>query len=748
MEQARENGERVRRPRAGWRRWLPWLALAGATAAGAVFRYELVDYLSPRNFSYFIESCFRFRYAEMRMAGKTPPKLDRPAQWPEGFRYDLMILPLPEKVTAAVYRLRGGGDSYLAARMTIALLSALGVAAFAPLAWVAFRKPALAAVAVLFYAGVFGAFSRSWGNYLQEDFAFPGLLVATAATWYILAAAPGTRRGTLAFAAAAGAAATAWAGSCWHMSQFYVAVIAAAVVAYGVGGKPARAALAGGALWLGLVAAGALNKPLWAKGALWNVSAALTAAPALAYVAAGALRREDRARWFIGGAALLLGAAAVTFGRTPGYNHVYELLAAKIIHFGVRPAPAALSPDARLFWVGPYASPAPVYVWLEFGPVLLLSAFGAVYWVRATARRELAAGGFAVGVGLAFVVLYLLMKRLAIFWAPWAAVLAVAPFVLWRRAGAKKLVVYGLAVAALWGAHVYGVRYAVAGFGWYKRALVRAFRPPVEVAWYYGTERAELMAWLAAARPGALLTDFSLTPPYLYFLERPVVLHPMFEVPEIRRKAMAYAEAAVADEETLYRRCLAWRTTYIIYFAPQVLSHDPGSFYNYVGREPAPGCPAWRMQFAPEELRRFRLVYETYSTRVFEVGAPYDGYRAPAYHPLFDRDRFPAIPPESELLAFYDDVGRAASRYFEGAALQRLGRYDAAAAAFNDALQWHPDYEDANFRLGVCLLQLGRETEGRRELARAVAAHPGDATARAWLAAVPGRRLPPPAAGK
>jgi tetratricopeptide (TPR) repeat protein len=154
------------------------------------------------------------------------------------------------------------------------------------------------------------------------------------------------------------------------------------------------------------------------------------------------------------------------------------------------------------------------------------------------------------------------------------------------------------------------------------------------------------------------------------------------------------------------------------------------------------------MQFAPEELRRFRLVYETYSARLFEVGAPYDGYRATAYHPLFDRDRFPGIPPEGELLAFYDDVGRAASRYFEGAALQRLGRYDAAAAAFNDALQWHPDYEDADFRLGMCLIYLGRETEGRRELERAVAAHPGDATARAWLAAVPGRRLPPPAAGK
>ena len=57
-------------------RWLPWAALALAALAGAAWRYAAVDHLYPRNFSYFTESCIRFRYAEMRMLGRDVPATD------------------------------------------------------------------------------------------------------------------------------------------------------------------------------------------------------------------------------------------------------------------------------------------------------------------------------------------------------------------------------------------------------------------------------------------------------------------------------------------------------------------------------------------------------------------------------------------------------------------------------------------------------------------------------------------------
>ena len=139
------------------------------------------------------------------------------------------------------------------------------------------------------------------------------------------------------------------------------------------------------------------------------------------------------------------------------------------------------------------------------------------------------------------------------------------------------------------------------------------------------------------------------------------------------------------------------------------------------------------LQFHPGKLRRFRLVLETYNARVFEVGAPYDGYVSPAYHPLYDPSRFPDVPDETTLAEFYRSRARVDYYYELGCAHQARGEYVAAAAAFNNALRLHPDFEDANLRLGYCNLQLGQFEAARRSLERAAVARPGDPRPAAYL---------------
>ncbi len=720
-----------------WRRYAPWLALVVAALAGAILRYGLLDHLSPRRFSYYIESCFRFRYAEMRMRGQEPPALDRKAQWPEGFATDRMILSLPDRTAALFYRLHRG-NTFLAARALIIALSAASVLAFVPLALAVFRRPWPAAAATVIYAGTFGAFSRSIGNFLREDFAWPALLVATAAVLYLLTWKAGRGRWP---AAAVAAAATFWAGSCWHMSQFYIALLAAAIIIFGLAGRGRDAAVAGGALWLGLTAAALLNKPLWFKGALWNASAALTLAPVAGWALARALRRENASRWFLAGATAALLTASFLFGRSSAYGHVYALIWAKIINLGRYPGPAALSPQARLFWVGPYESPSFAKLVFQYGFLGVTFLVGLALWYYDLGRRRLTSGHFVAAAAVAATFLYLLIGRLTIFLAPWVAALSIYPA---ARAGRWKIRIYALTfLAVFWGLHLYGTLSHFRVGGLYYRIVETVARPKPETPWYYGSERAELFRWLNDAPPGALLTDFATSPLLLYFTDRPIALHPMFEVPTIREKALAYAKAALADEETFYELCRRWRIRYVIYYAPQVLSHTPGSFYRIAAAEPAPDSAAGLMQFHPEKLRRFRLVHETYTTRVFEVGRPYDGFKASAYHPLFDLGRFPGIPSDEELLAFYSELSRANNYYVQGVALQAGGRFVAAAAVFNSALRLHPDYEDANLRLGQCEMALGRHEDARAALGRAAAARPDDPTPRAYLNALKSQeRLP------
>jgi tetratricopeptide (TPR) repeat protein len=708
-------------------RWLPWAALALAALAGAAWRYAAVDHLYPRNFSYFTESCIRFRYAEMRMLGRDVPATDPAAQWPEGFPVDRMILSAPDRLAAAFYDVHGG-DTFLASRALVILFSAAAVAAFVPLALAVLRKPWPAAGATLLYAGLFGAYSRTWGNYLREDFAMPGLLAATAAVAYLLTSPEARRRWLV---AAGAAAATLWAGSCWHMSQFYLAILGVFVVAYGLAGRPERAAWAGGGLWLGLAAAAILNKPLWVKGALWNVSAALAFAPPAAYLLARAARRPARARWFLAGGAALLVALSLAFGRSEGYGHVYALIWAKVIHLGRYPGPAALSPEARIFWVAGYNSPTKAIIFFEYGLTALLGAWGLGAWWYAVAKKRLAGGAFAAVAGPAFLVLYLLMMRLSIFLAPWVAIFGIYAAAAARRRGLRVAAAAALVLA--WGFHVY-LATAKNRPPWLNEAVYKITSYQPERPWYYGNERNELLTWVAAfAPPGAVLAEPGQSPPFLYLAAHPIALHPMFEVPEGRRKALAYAEAALGSEEELYELCEEWRVRYVVHFAPQVLSHDAGSLYMATGREPPAGSAAYLMQFEPRKLRRFRLLVETYNVRLYEAGTAYDGYAAPAYHPLFDPGRFAAVPTEEELDSFYEDLRRATYFYGMGCAAQAGGDHVAAAAAFSTALRHHPDFEDAELRLGECHLALGQAEEAREALRRAAATRPGDPRAAEYL---------------
>ncbi len=703
-------------------RILAWGMLVFAGLAAAALRYAILDRRTPRTFSYTMESCFRFRYAEMRMMGRSVPPLDPQAQWPEGFDVQRTILPLPDKTAGLVYRLRGGGDPFLASRATILLFSSLAVLAFVPFALAFFQRAWPAAAAALVYAGSFGAYSRTVGNYLREDFALPGLLVATAGALHVLT---GARKGR-GLALVAMSLATFWAGSCWHMTQFAITILAALIFVFALAGRTAAAAQAGIALWLGLAAAALANTPLWVKGAMWNVSAAAALTPAAGYLLAKAVRRPGAARWCTLGSGAVLLVATLVLDPARDYGHVFALLWAKIVHLGLKPEPAQLTYDARLYWVGPFDSPGRASLALEYGPVGIAAALGLGCLFYDLIRRRAAAAGaaFAALAAPGFALLYLLMMRMTIFLAPWASALCIYPA---ARAGSRKArAAWLLPVAFVWLAQLNGIE----GFWrpeWYGRAVETLAAGKIEVPWFYGSERASLLRWLASHEPGAVLADFSFSPSILYLAGRPTALHPMFEVPpSVRRKAFTYASAAIADEDAFYALCTQWNIRYVVHFAPQVLDRGSGSFYGTTAVVPQPGSAAWRMQFAPSALKHFRLVWQTYSTRVYETGHPYEGFAARRYHPLFDPAVFHAIPSDEELLAFYARVRRAQSLYLTGVAAQSGRVWGTAAASFTEALRLHPDYEDAGLRLAGCHLALGQRDKARLLLQRAAETSPED----------------------
>jgi tetratricopeptide (TPR) repeat protein len=713
-------------------------ATALALLALAVVRVDFLFKLSPQTNEMYSESLVRFRYAEMVMKGEALPRSDPMVQWPEGFRRDDMIMPLPDYAVGLSYKLWAGifgaPDRYAFMRYFMALYAATYIPAAFLLFWVMFRRrwPAWAATAL--YVTCLPTFIRAAGNYLREDFATPALVAATALVWLLLEGEPKSRGRRVAIAAALAAAAL-YALSCWHMAQFYANVLLAVVFLAALAGRPGFYGHVGFGLLVGTVAAALLNKPLLVKGVLWSP----TVAAAAALAAWGALRRPATIRWRLAlacAAAALIGASLAAAG-SGAYGHAYALIWSKIRLAGVHPKdPTRLPVDARIFWMGPYDTTTLKRALVEYGPLLFVAA-GAFVWscvnrLRRRGRRTGVEAFFPTTMTVVTAALYWLLVRLTIFFAPWAAAWAVLPAARARRWWAKTLA--AAAVAALLAFQIFwATNYDRPNW---PRRVAELLPESEDPLWDYGKSDNEVFFWLKDNTPegAAVLGQFGFSASVMYWGERPVALHPMFEVPAIRTKIVEASRAYMGPEDDFYRLCRRWRISYVVFNAPVFLVYEPpGDRYFAAAPDPPEDAVGMKMLYRPESLTRFRLVRETYSFRVFEVGPPYDGYVARRYHPYFDNSVFPELPSPERYQQVADAIERAGEHYHRALGLERAKRWSKAAAQYGITLSLHRDYEEAELRLGYCLAQLQRYDEAAPHFRRWLYLEPDDPTGHVYM---------------
>lgn len=716
-------------------------AVLGATAAAlvavAAARVALVLDLSPKTNEMYSESLVRFRYAEMVMKGEVLPRLDPMVQWPEGFPRDEMIMPLPDYAVGLSYRLWGKmfgpPDRYSYLRYFMAFYTASYVPAAFLLFWVMFRRRAPAWAATALYATCLPTFVRAAGNYLREDFAAPALLAASALTWLFLENRPETPRKRTA-AAAALALCVFYALSCWHMAQFYANVLLAVVFLAAFTGRRGLYGHIGLAFLLGTAAAALLNKPLFVKGVLWSPTVAAAAA-----LGAWGLWRPGSVRWRLGLAAsagVLVSLSLLAVG-SGAYGHAYALIWSKLRLAGVHPDdPTRLSADARIFWMGPYDTTTLKRALVEYGPLLVVAA--CVYLRscgRRLNRRKTAADGltfFPAAMTAVTAVSYWLVVRLTIFFAPWAAALGALPAATARRRWAK--ILWAGFVAALLAFQLYwATNYNRPNP---PRRLLELLPEKDDPLWDYGERDNDLFPWLKENTPkgSAVLGQFGLSASVMYWGERPVALHPMYEVPEIRAKIVEVSQGYMKPEEEFYDLCRRWRISYVAFNAPVFLVYEPpGDRYFAATPRPPADAVGMLMQFRPEALTHFRLVHETYSFRVFEVGRPYGGYAARRYHPYFDKSLFGKIPSRERYRAFVKTIERADEHYKRGVGLERAKQWSAAARQYGLVLSLHRDYEEAEMRLGYCLAQLRRYDEAAPHFRRALYVEPDNPSAHTYM---------------
>lgn len=657
------------------------------------------------------------------------PAHDPLLQWPEGVDPSRTLCLVLERAAGTSYRLLapafGNPPPHVWCASFPHVVSSIGVVAAFVAGAAVWGSAGAGVLAAAFYAFSLATTARSIGSFGHEDMALPFLFLGAALLF----------RPTVLRGAAAAACLTVALGS-WHFARFAVLLLATGLAFRLVTARgEARRASGLALLWTG---------------------AGVVAAVALFEVLRAGVAAEGAA-----------------------YGHVYALFLDKLRFLVHKPAdPSLLSADARSLWIEDFASPSPYLAIALFG---VPAAFAAVAFVRARGdHRE------SLVLLLTLVVLssvsFLLVKRLFVLLAFFLAVGAGGAWGWARDAGHRRwrLVPALVLLAALaFEAHKVtrpgGSNAAMEAL----RDLLTGDEPPSIPNWQVND--LALLNWIRHfTDPGdPFVARIGTSAAILAYAERPVVLHPKFEVPGMRERSQSFDAALYSTEGELARFCREHRARYLVY-EPR-LALDAGSDskrYVACATELSTSSAVVRLHFAAEESEWFRPVYRNLSYAVFEVrqepGVVVEDWPdvgGPVYDiATFGQTLDEAVFRDRATAGVLADVDRAVALFGRGQAELAAGRWDAARRSFEEARSVYPglvgldtslglslarlgDWEGAlpycerearnspqlalaHMNLGFVEANLGRWDDARRDLLRAIVLEPTDPGPRAMLAQV------------
>lgn len=578
---------------------------------------------------FWTESAFHYRYAKMAAAGQGIPEVDAKMQYPEGMHVLRDEMPVMERFAGWMYRHvnRRGLPFHVYLLVLAVVYSSTVLFPACLLSAFTWRSPAGGLVTCLFYALTFSFIGNVvTAAYVRQDFALPFLFLGMSG--FIASIATGRRS-----LAAAAALLLAFSMASWHMAQFcYLVLAAGAVVLYFVHAESranTAATLAVVSILLAVISffvlplrvgRFALSLPLLAGYALAGQHVILRKRTA------GTVRRL---LCFLGIFAVLAAAVAVASGgHYARYSHVYRLVLDKIRFFGVKPRePSQLCFESRIMWTSSFQSPTPRAMATYFGMGWLAGAAGAVAAVARMIRdRRFQPAAFLVlWMAAAFVALFVLIIRMDVLAAFFVCVLAGA--VVPRKVVSLRGVVVIGAVLGMLGWNVRNIE---------RTYMVREAPKPEHLVPLLKELRAN------TGTDAVILANFPLSSVICAHVDRPVVVHSKFENERVRQKVQEFYAALYKPEEVFYAFCRRYGVKYFVYEPAMMLDHDGDSIRYAADRLTLDqNSAALLMNFAPEGLRHFQLVYQSPAYRVYRV---------------LEEGRVPA-QPDYPMLPVYDSHG-------------------------------------------------------------------------------------------
>lgn len=640
-----------------------------AGAAG-LRRYVFVQQtpLSGPPLPFTMESAVQYRYIRLLFTGEAIPKFDRQLEYPRGIKTFENDTVGSEYVYAALARLFP--ETVVLSdrvRWIEVLVFSTGIPLLA--LWIRRRTGSWGAgcASAALYAVSLGAVIRSTGHEIShENFALPIWIAHLAMAASLAETSASPARWQLLRPWISGLL-LALALVCWDMIQLPVA---AWLILRGIEFFKQPRGWSDpwwkkhGPTLLCLMVAGALNPYLRAHGFLFSPVMALGWG---LIVGACVLPRGTVISRTLLAATVL--AIAIIGGRYFAcYGHFFDLLFAKIRHLNVKPAdPALLNFNQRIMWA-PALHSADWFLAHTWFTYLMWAAAGSALFLgfqafrgRTAARRALPLLLATIGSWIGF----WFFVRFSVFTSLLSAALVGTACAMafeqprrWVRAVAMTLLA---ATVILDLGHVLrGVRY------WGPQQM-------------YYPQMHELGKYLREhISPAPVLANFQTSGFIAGYSDCPVLLHPKFESPDIRKRVEEYGTLLFSGTE---RQLRDWAdeagARYVVYsmgeFSGKSVEYQMRYMVNTL--RPPPQAPAHLFERAPERLRLFERVFSNPKYRVFRIVTHADEIEAARLADEARRELLAGHAPLAESLAAqalkHDARHGEARRLLAEAALRR-----------------------------------------------------------------------------
>jgi len=674
---------------------------------------------------FYSDSALRFRYARMIGEGEKVPVIDKKVCHPEGLRVRSLIHLTEDWVIGKSYlvikRLCPTLPFSTYLKYFVSIFSSLSLLFLFLFAFAFWRNKTSAFLSSLFYAIGVPSFWRVTGNYLREEFALPFLFASL--YFFFLA----RQRGKKVFLFGSGLSLTLGLIS-WHLSQFFFSLFVLFLLFLFFFDKESEKLFRSFPLFfLPPLIAGIFWEPLRTKYFLLSF-------PVLVCLWLWLITflPESFRRFLV---FLPLPFYFLLLRLFPGYfqeyAHVFEVIFYKIIYFGKKPEdPSLLSFAARSIWMGPFSSPG----FLSFAFALLipflLGLIGFLSLIRSSFNGERHFPFFFLTYFfLLFTFLYLLVIRLEVFLFFFLSLAIGGNGLLLAK---KRWVVIILLLGLLWEGYK-AINYPRL-FSRYYLSLAREWRTKPTA---YGLDWESLSAWFKKmTKPEeAVLADIDLSAMVLTYLDRPIVIQPIYESESARKRVLECLNGFFKDEEEFFSLINRYKVSYVIYEKGFLLDNSSeGVRYLTNNLRVKKNSVVYLMHFFPESLVHFSLVHQTNTFRVYAVlpaKASAPRRRVFPYSPYFDLSLFPQVEGNPD----WEDKGTreverkvigSIAKYNQAVALMERKEYQKAIPLLSGILAIFPELERANYYLGECLRQVGEKEKAVAYFDRSIANNPED----------------------